>query len=62
MHGVATYHVALEIIPLDDKRYRFTNNTWTAVGPTDEAEWTKVGGTCTLSLYYDKLHRRVCPI
>ena len=50
MHAAAAYHVALEIIPLDDKRYRFTNNTWTAVGHTDEAGGPKVGGTCTLSL------------
>jgi len=59
MHAAATYHVALEIIPLDDKRYRFTNNTWTAVGSTDEAGGLKVGGT---SLWYYKLHRRLCPI
>ncbi|KAI0233131.1 hypothetical protein LSAT2_016607 [Lamellibrachia satsuma] len=41
MQATATYRVALEIIPVDDQRYRF-NNSWMAMGRTDPAVGNKV--------------------
>ena len=44
MQAAVSYHVALEIVPVDDQRYRFNNscNSWMALGRTDMAAGVKV--------------------